>query len=198
MIYKATLAISLLFLAVASSAQDDGGAYTSGQPSLNISQTATYQPSGTPSPVSIPPTASDGIPSQANSTKTGSCHPWHPALPTSLSSGGPSNTSSPAPKPTFNGTIEHHCHHHHHHHNHSESAIPTMTGYSGGSFPTGNTSFSSTWTYTKSPYGSQSGDFSLPTASPTASSEPSSSGPVDQNPPPSTVTATSNSKLDYL
>jgi hypothetical protein len=181
MMHKATLTLSLLFLAVAGSAQSDGAAASSTQPPLNLSSvTSQAFPSGTP--ISGSPTASDGNFSQ---TRPSGCHP-HSSIPTSqpLSSGvfsSVENGASPVSTPNFTCQPDH------------ESTIPTgtasITSFSGGAFPTPNVSG------TVGPNGTNSGNF---TQVPTASPDPSASGPDEQAPPTSTPTTTSFGKFDCL
>jgi len=169
--HKATLIFSLIFLAVAGSAQTDGGAYTSGQPQTNSSSVTPTLASGYPSgsPISIPP---------ANSTGLRHCHP-HSSIPTDYPLSSGMADGSPVSKPIFSTTISG-CRHH------SESTLPTGTAdsqpYSGGPLPTANTSFVSKPTHSITPNGSQPGNY-------TASSEPSSTGPPQQDPPISTASS---------
>lgn len=139
MMHKAILIFSLVFFAVGGFAQNDGGASTSGQPQSNFpSVTPTmasqsYYPSG--SPISIPPTGTDGVPSGANSTGLSHhCHPHpHSSLPTDspLSSGMPDGSS--VSKPIWNSTTISGCHPHS-----KPTLLPTGTAepYSGGPLPT--------------------------------------------------------------
>ena len=160
MMYKATLTLSLLFLAVAGSAQSNGAAAPSTQPPLNLpSVTSQAFPSGTP--ISGFPTASDGNPSQTNITRPTGCHPhFANATIQPLSSGVFSSVASDASSastPNFTCQPD------------NESTIPTgtasVTSFSGGAFPTSNV---------PGPNGTNSGNFTQ--VPPTPSSSLSASG----------------------
>ena len=178
--FKATLTFALLFLAVAGSAQGDGGADSSAQPPSNLSSmTSQVYPTGTP--VSEPPTASDGNSSQMNRTRpSGGCHPHsmgstvQPPPSSVFSSVASDATGSPDVKMNFT------CHPEY------ESTIPTGTAsvppLSGGAFPTSNVS------KPMGPHGTYSGN---------VTQVPTASGPDEQAPPTGTPTTTFG-KLDCL
>ncbi|KAF8803970.1 hypothetical protein BYT27DRAFT_7214099 [Phlegmacium glaucopus] len=193
MMYKAALTFSLLFLAVAtSSAQSDNGTYTSGQPpsaSSSEAPTVASQPCPSDPAISTLPTAShnisDGIHGHETARPTG-CQPYS-GIPTMNSSfpqvpsGVPSSMADGAsllPMPTFTDCPPY-----------SESTIPTMTadGQSlpGGALPTG--SASGPIPYNTTINGTLAGNHTFPIPT----SQPVSSGPVEQAPPMSTATTTS-------
>ena len=196
MIYKATLALSLFFLAVVGSAQDlnNGGPDTSAQPPISSMTASQVYPSNIPTPTI--PSTSDGDPSQTNRTGPSSCHPHngtHSAIPTDkpLPSGvipsaeNGTTTSSPVSKPHFSCIPD------------SGSTIPTGTAsvsaYGDGTLPSTNVSMPIHNGPAPTGTDHHDGNFSLPTGSP----EPSSSGPDQQEPPLATATTTYG-KLDCL
>ena len=191
MMYKATLALSLLFLAVVGSAQSDGGADTSAQPPSSTSSMTDSKSYPTDIPMSTTPTPSD---KQSNGTRPSGCFPHngtHSAIPTDQLPSGVSSSAahdaSSVSKPHFNCEPG------------SELTIPTGTesipAYSAGALP-----------FTDVPNPIQTG--MVPTGSPkdhdgnfttlpTGTAKPFSSSSGQDDPPVATSTA-SYGKLDSL
>jgi len=213
MIYKASLAFSLLVLAVASSVQSDEATYTSGQPqsaSSSVTQTVASQSCPSGSTIPILPTASNNVssgihrhhtarpsgcqPYSVIPTVTSSFQPISSGVPSSfqpISSGVPSSvehSASLVPGPIFTNCQPY-----------PESNIPTMTAdvqpYSGAALPTASASLvSEPIPYNATLNGTQPDNSTLTTAS----SQPVPSGAFQQDPPISTTTASSYGKLDWL
>ena len=172
--YKAILTFSLLFLAVAGSAQSDGGADPSSQqpPSNFSSMTSQVYPSGTPM-ISIPPTASGGNYSYTK-PKSGNCYQPYPAIPNVQPPSSSAVYSSAVPKPEYtNSTCQP---------DFESMAIPTGTvsiPSFAAAYPTTNVSKPMD---NIGPNGTYSGNSTL--VPPTPSSKPFASGPDEQNLPP--------------
>ena len=147
MMYKATLAFSLLFLAVVGSAHSGAGTDTSAQPSLTTSPMtdSSGSPSPTGAPLSTTPTPGDhdGDSNKPNKTGPKGCFPPghngpHSGLPSGPppsgvpSSAGPDSSSAPEPRSNCEPN--------------SEFTLPTGTGdhpaYTGGALPFSGLPFS--------------------------------------------------------